>query len=88
MVISPNVINQIYGLYFCILFNFFYCLSTQIDFYAKSLKMFISVPFDYFSFLLSFTLGGYEPKWGKAAASETERHFDQTRDGLPVPPHI
>lgn len=50
--------------------------------------MFISVPLDYFSFLLSFTLGGYEPKWGKAAASETERHFDQTRDGLPVPPHI
>lgn len=68
-------------------FYFFIAWVHKLIF-MLNLSMFISVPFNYFSLLLSFTLGGYEPQWGKAAASETERHFDQTRDGLPVPPHI
>lgn len=36
----------------------------------------------------SLSLGGYEPEWGEAAASKGKRHYDQARDGLPVPPHI
>lgn len=34
------------------------------------------------------SLAGYEPERGEAAASEGKRHYDQKRDGLPVPPHF